>query len=79
MATKLGIRFLEATSGVGLFVAPKVAQECWRLCSQSGDVDALRRLLTAYSALTHGRPSPLFHARLRQLDTVRESCQYGVP
>ena len=49
--------------GVGLYVAPRVAQECWRLCSSSGDAGALKRLLTAYSGLTHGRPSPLYYLR----------------
>ncbi len=49
--------------GVGLHVAPKVAQECWRLCSSSGDAGALKRLLNAYTGLTHGQPSPLYHLR----------------
>ncbi len=49
--------------GVGLHVAPKVAQECWRLCSSSGDAGAFKRLLTAYSGLTHGKPSPLHYLR----------------
>ncbi len=49
--------------GVGMFISPKLALECWRLCSSSGDYRAFKRLLTAHSALTECKPSALSYLR----------------
>jgi len=51
------------TDGVGLYIIPKLALECWRLCTSSGDYRAFKRLLTAHSVLTEGKPSALSHLR----------------
>ena len=47
----------------GLYVAPKVVRECWRLCSSSGDYKALKRLLVAHPSLTVGKPTALTYLR----------------
>jgi ankyrin repeat protein len=54
----------DVIAGVGITIAPKVAQECWRLCGEEGgDIKAFKRLLTAYPSLLQGQPSPLSYLR----------------
>ena len=54
---------LDSSGSVGLVISARLARECWRLCSSSGDYRVFKRLLVAHPILSQGNPSPLSHLR----------------